>query len=157
MEVAACPKVLLLDEPTSGLDTVSCDDLFDLLQLIKHSTGGPVTILMVIHQPSHELFEKIDYVFFLTPLCCLAYQGPREQAKQYLKTKIFQNRQDCPPPRHNDSDTCFIMLTKAQYHIDNHTIQDEQIKQELSTYSWRKRAFLPFLYVLYDYQYGIEL
>ncbi|CAF1123194.1 unnamed protein product [Rotaria sordida] len=67
MEVAACPKVLLLDEPTSGLDTVSCDDLFDLLQLIKYSAAGPVTIIMVIHQPSQELFEKIDDIFFLTP------------------------------------------------------------------------------------------
>ena len=67
MEIVACPKVLLLDEPTSGLDTVSCDDLFDLLQLIKHSAAGSVTIIMVIHQPSHELFEKIDDVFYLTP------------------------------------------------------------------------------------------
>ncbi|CAF3806327.1 unnamed protein product [Rotaria sordida] len=103
MEIAACPKVLLLDEPTSGLDTVSCDDLFDLLQLIKHSLGGPVTIIMVIHQPSQGLFEKIDDIFFLTSLCCLAYQGPREKAKDYLKQIIFASKpQECPPSRHND-------------------------------------------------------
>ena len=148
MEVAACPKVLLLDEPTSGLDTVSCDDLFELLQLIKRSAAGPVTIIMVIHQPSHELFEKIDHVFFLTPLCCLAYQGPREQAKEYLAKQIFRNAQDCPPPRHNDSDTCFIMLTKAQEHIDNHSVDDEPVAQPLPTYSLFSRAWYPFVYVL---------
>lgn len=147
MEVAACPKVLLLDEPTSGLDTVSCDDLFELLQLIKFSAAGPVTIIMVIHQPSHELFEKIDEIFFLTPLCCLAYQGPRDQAHQFLKKKIFQNPQECPPARKNESDTCFIMLTRAQHHIDNHDVAHEQTLQPLSTYSWQKRAWFPFYYV----------
>jgi hypothetical protein len=148
MEVAACPKVLLLDEPTSGLDTVSCDDLFDLLQLIKCSAAGPVTIIMVIHQPSHELFEQIDEIFFLTPLCCLAYQGPREQAKEYLKKKILSNLPECPQPRHNDCDTCFIMLTKAQHHLDNHRIEDETTNQDLRTFSWIKRAWFPFFYVL---------
>jgi hypothetical protein len=147
MEIAACPKVLLLDEPTSGLDTVSCDDLFDLLQLIKYSAAGPVTIITVIHQPSQELFEKIDNIFFLTPQCCLAYQGPREQAKAFLKKKIFSAPRDCPAPRHNDCDTCFIMLTKAEQHIDNHTVKDERVVQELNTYSWEKRAWLPFFYV----------
>jgi ABC-type multidrug transport system ATPase subunit len=64
MEVAACPKVLLLDEPTSGLDTSSCDDLFELLELIKYSEAEPVTIIMVIHQPSYELYQRIDDIFF---------------------------------------------------------------------------------------------
>ncbi|CAF1325781.1 unnamed protein product [Rotaria sordida] len=109
MEIAACPKVLL-DEPTSGLDTVSCDDLFDLLQLIKHNLAGLVTIIMVIHQPSQELFEKIDDIFFLTSLCCLAYQGPREKAKDYLKQIIFASKpQECPPSPHNDC-TCDIQV-----------------------------------------------
>jgi hypothetical protein len=147
LEVAACPKVLLLDEPTSGLDTVSCDDLFDLLQLIKYSAAGPVTIITVIHQPSQELFEKIDYLFFLTPSCCLAYQGPRKQAKEYLKKNIFPRPRDCPPQRHNECDTCFIMLTKAPEFIDNHTIPDKRLNQPLSTYSMKKRAVLPFLFV----------
>lgn len=148
MEVVACPKVLLLDEPTSGLDTVSCDDLFDLLQLIKCSAAGQVTIIMVIHQPSQELFEKIDDIFFLTPLCYLAYQGPREQAKEHLKNIIFSDAQQCPPPRHNDCDTCFIMLTKAQNHINNHTLENERSNQTLDIISWNRRVWLPFYYVM---------
>ncbi|CAF1058089.1 unnamed protein product [Adineta ricciae] len=148
MEVAACPKVLLLDEPTSGLDTASCDDLFDLLELIKYSAAGPVTIITVIHQPSQELFEKIDDIFFLTPLCCLAYQGPRHQAKEFLKQKLFEDLNRCPTPRHNDCDTCFIMLTKAQEHIENHFVEDERVHQPLTTYPILKRIFLPFFYVL---------
>jgi hypothetical protein len=103
---------------------------------------------MVIHQPSHELFEQIDWIFFLTPLCCLAYQGPREQAKEYLKNKIFSNPEEFPRPRHNDCDTCFIMLTKAQNHIDNHTVKTDIINQQLRTFSWIKRAWFPFFYVL---------
>jgi hypothetical protein len=103
---------------------------------------------MVIHQPSRELFEQIDEVFLLTPLCCLAYQGPREQAKEYLKTKIFSNSQQCPPARHNDSDTCFIMLTEAQQHIENHIREVNIIKQYLRTFSWEKRAWFPFFYIL---------
>ena len=148
IEVVACPKVLLLDEPTSGLDTVSCDDLFELLQLIKCSAAGPVTIIMVIHQPSQELFEKIDDIFFLTPLCCLAYQGPREQAKEYLRNAIFSDPEQCPPPRHNDCDTCFIMLTKAQNHITNHSLDNERSNQILNSTSWNRRVWLPFYYVM---------
>ncbi|CAF0843270.1 unnamed protein product [Adineta steineri] len=148
MEVAACPKVLLLDEPTSGLDTVSCDDLFELLQLIKFSAAGPVTIIMVIHQPSQELFLKIDDIFFLTPLCCLAYQGPRDRAKEYLKSKIFAHPRDCPEPRHNDCDTCFIMLTNAKKHIDNHKVEDDRIDQPLVITSFKRRVLLPFIYCM---------
>ena len=150
IEVAACPKVLLLDEPTSGLDTASCDDLLDLLQLIKYSEDGPVAIIMVIHQPSYELFSKIDDIFFLTPTCCLAYQGPRDQALQHLKTALFQaDPGQCPPARHNDSDTCFIMLTKAPTHVDNHNQEEDQtIIEQLHTYSWQRRFFLPFFYVM---------
>ncbi|CAF2912556.1 unnamed protein product, partial [Rotaria sp. Silwood2] len=149
MEIAACPKVLLLDEPTSGLDTVSCDDLFDLLQLIKYSLAGPVTIITVIHQPSQELFEKIDDIFFLTPLCCLAYQGSRARAKRYLRKKLFSSDpHQCPQPRHNDCDTCFIMLTRVQHHIDNHRVDNNRTIQPLETYSWYKRVWLPFFSVI---------
>lgn len=149
MEVAACPKVLLLDEPTSGLDTASCDDLFDLLELIKFSEAGPVTIIMVIHQPSYELFQRIDDIFFLTPLCCLAYQGPRERALEHLKRKLFEDDPErCPQARHNESDTCFIMLTKAQEHVDNWKQDDELMDQYLSTYSWQRRVLYPFYYVM---------
>ncbi|CAF4305072.1 unnamed protein product [Rotaria socialis] len=148
MEIAACPKVLLLDEPTSGLDTFSCDHLFDLLQLIKYSAAGPVTIIMVIHQPSQELFLKIDDIFFLTAHCCLAYQGPRDEAKEFLAKKFFDDPTKAPPPRHNDCDTCFIMLTKAPDYIENHKIEHEINNQPLNTYSWKQRFFLPFLYIL---------
>ena len=149
MEVAACPKVILLDEPTSGLDTASCDDLFDLLELIKYSEAGPVTIIMVIHQPSYELFQRIDDIFFLTPLCCLAYQGPRKDALENLKKAIFENDPArCPQPRQNESDTCFIMLTHARDHIKNFRQEDEPLDQHLHTYSWKRRVFLPFLYIM---------
>ncbi|CAF3141871.1 unnamed protein product [Rotaria sp. Silwood2] len=148
MEIVACPKVILLDEPTSGLDTVSCDHLFDLLQLIKYSEAGPVTIIMVIHQPSQELFHQIDDIFFLTPHCCLAYQGPRDKAKEFLSEKIFGDSSQVPSSRHNDCDTCFIMLTEAPDYIKNHTIEDEIINQPLNTYSWKRRWCLPFFYVM---------
>lgn len=149
MEIAACPKVLLLDEPTSGLDTASCDDLLELLELIKYSEDGPVAIIMVIHQPSHELFLKIDDIFFLTPLCCLAYQGPRERALEHLRRVIFEaNSEQCPRPRHNDSDTCFIILTKARQHINSHRQEYQALVQHLDTYSWQKRLCWPFLYVM---------
>lgn len=147
MEITACPKVLLLDEPTSGLDTFSCDLLFELLQLIKSSAAGPVAIIMVIHQPSQELFLKIDDIFFLTPTCCLAYQGPRCEAKEHLTRRIFDNKPP-PPSRHNDCDTCFIMLSEAPEYMENHTVEDEIVSQELTNYSRQQRWCWPFIYVM---------
>jgi len=40
------------------------------------------------------------------------------------------------------------MLTKAQNHIDNHTVKTDIINQQLRTFSWIKRAWFPFFYVL---------
>ncbi|CAF1362573.1 unnamed protein product, partial [Didymodactylos carnosus] len=88
IEIAACPKLLLLDEPTSGLDSVICDKLFDLLSIIKQNAFCPVNIIMIIHQPSFELFQKIDHVIFLTPQCFLAYQGDRKQALAHVHKSI---------------------------------------------------------------------
>ncbi|CAF0933150.1 unnamed protein product [Adineta steineri] len=144
LEVVACPKVLLLDEPTSGLDTVACDALFDLLQLIKRSVAGPVTIVTVIHQPSHELFEKIDEIFFLTPKCCLAYQGPRAGAEQRLRENIVCDL----PPRHNDCDTYFVILSTAEEHIDNHGRDPERTTESLKKNSCFQQALYPFCYVI---------
>ncbi|UJR12419.1 hypothetical protein I4U23_016595 [Adineta vaga] len=70
IEAVACPKALLLDEPTFGLDTVACDTLFDLVTLITSSAKGPVTIIIVIHQPSYEFPTKQELggLGFIVPL-----------------------------------------------------------------------------------------
>ncbi|CAF1016967.1 unnamed protein product, partial [Didymodactylos carnosus] len=110
VEMIACSKVLLLDEPTSGLDSVICDRLFDLLDTIKLNQLCHVNIIMIIHQPSAELFERIDHLILLTPGCYLAYQGERHQAFAHLrdpidkgeinlepkdKDKIFKSQNEC--------------------------------------------------------------
>ena len=150
MEIAACPKVLLLDEPTSGLDTIACDKLFDLLNLIKYSEAGPVTIVMVVHQPSQELFEQIDDVLFLTAHCCLAYQGMCSVAKKTLDDVILANVpvENHPKPKHNICDSCFTTLAHAPPLVKNHDVQKTVTHQTLTTFDWKTRAFLPFVYII---------
>jgi ABC-type multidrug transport system ATPase subunit/pSer/pThr/pTyr-binding forkhead associated (FHA) protein len=59
MELLTDPPILVLDEPTSGLSSVDALSVIDLLR--KLADAGK-TILVTIHQPSLEAFEKFDAV-----------------------------------------------------------------------------------------------
>ncbi|HLO66373.1 MAG TPA: ATP-binding cassette domain-containing protein [Holophaga sp.] len=57
MELLTEPEVLFLDEPTSGL---SSKDSLELMGVLRGLANAGKTILMIIHQPSPEIFGKLD-------------------------------------------------------------------------------------------------
>ena len=78
MELLSEPKVLFLDEPTSGLSSEDSYDLLCTLRRIARELG--TCVLMVIHQPSVDVFKQIDDLVVLkkdpdTP-AELIYAGP---------------------------------------------------------------------------------
>ena len=58
MELLSKPRVLFLDEPTSGLSSEDSYDLLCTLRRIARTHG--TCIIMVIHQPSIDVFKQID-------------------------------------------------------------------------------------------------
>jgi energy-coupling factor transporter ATP-binding protein EcfA2 len=63
LELIADPPVLFLDEPTSGLDAYTAEVL--VKKLNELATKYNKTIIYVIHQPSSEIFRKIDKLMLL--------------------------------------------------------------------------------------------
>lgn len=59
MELLTDPPILILDEPTSGL---SSTDTISVVELLRTLADSGKTILVAIHQPSLEVFQKFDAV-----------------------------------------------------------------------------------------------
>ncbi len=59
MELLTDPPILVLDEPTSGL---SSTDAMSVIELLRTLADSGKTILVAIHQPSLEVFQKFDAV-----------------------------------------------------------------------------------------------
>src|SRR6188474_2307650 len=57
MELLTDPSVLFLDEPTSGL---SSEDALLVMKLLRRLADSGKTIVLVIHQPSLEIFQLLD-------------------------------------------------------------------------------------------------
>src|SRR5438309_4912515 len=63
MELVTDPVILFLDEPTSGLAADDTTALVSLLQDFAKKTGK--TIIMTIHQPAKDEFEKFNLVLVM--------------------------------------------------------------------------------------------
>jgi ABC-type multidrug transport system ATPase subunit len=63
MELVTDPVILFLDEPTSGLAADDTTALISLLSELTKATGK--TIIMTIHQPAKDEFEKFNLVLVM--------------------------------------------------------------------------------------------
>jgi hypothetical protein len=59
MELLTDPPILVLDEPTSGL---SSTDTISVIEMLRSLADAGKVILVTIHQPSLEAFQKFDAV-----------------------------------------------------------------------------------------------
>ena len=72
MELLTDPSLLFLDEPTSGL---SSEDTVIVMSVLRQLSDEGKTIILVIHQPSLEVYRKLDNVIILAS-GKLMYYGP---------------------------------------------------------------------------------
>ena len=79
------PSLLFLDEPTSGLDATSTNEL---IANLKRLASYKLNVVMVIHQPRYEVFQKIDDVLLLGVGGHSAFVGETKHALAYFKSKI---------------------------------------------------------------------
>src|SRR5690606_16512083 len=63
LELVTDPVILFLDEPTSGLAADDTTALIELLSNLTRQTGK--TIIMTIHQPAKEEFEKFSHILLM--------------------------------------------------------------------------------------------
>jgi ABC-type multidrug transport system ATPase subunit/pSer/pThr/pTyr-binding forkhead associated (FHA) protein len=78
LELVTDPVILFLDEPTSGLAADDTTALINLLADLTKKTGK--TIVMTIHQPAKDEFEKFNMCFIMGYGGIPTYFGPTGDA-----------------------------------------------------------------------------
>jgi len=96
LELLTSPMVLFLDEPTSGLDSATA---LSLVRHLKSLAEDNRTVICTIHQPSTEMLQLFDDVFFLSA-GQLLYSGPVLDLPSYFKNAGFPLPQFVNPADH---------------------------------------------------------
>jgi ABC-type multidrug transport system ATPase subunit len=82
LELVTDPVILFLDEPTSGLAADDTTALITLLSDLSRATGK--TIIMTIHQPAKDEFEKFTHALILGYGGVPMYFGPTKDAYRFF-------------------------------------------------------------------------
>ena len=90
MELVAHPQLILLDEPTSGLDSTSAMGIVKVLKSIAEQKN--VTIVIILHQPSAQLFRMFDDLLLLGKGGRTVYSGAMCNVPNYFA----RNGYECP-------------------------------------------------------------
>ncbi|MFC2138598.1 ATP-binding cassette domain-containing protein [Bacteroidota bacterium] len=85
LELIREPSVLFLDEPTSGLSSRDSENIMDLLKEL--ALKGKL-VIVVIHQPSSEIFKMFDRLIILDTGGHLIYNGDPIDSVIYFKSRI---------------------------------------------------------------------
>ena len=101
IELAAAPMALFLDEPTSGLDATSASSIMVTLKALSRLG---ITIVTIIHQPRHEIFEALDYIHLMGQGRVI-YSGKEDQVQPYFEQCGFAF-----PHRSNPADTIMDII-----------------------------------------------
>ena len=107
LELVTDPVILFLDEPTSGLAADDTTALVNLLHDLTKKTGK--TIVMTIHQPAKDEFEKFNLAFIMGYGGIPTYFGPTGDPAYKFFGSILE-RQGTPRKIDNPRDM-FDMLS----------------------------------------------
>ncbi|POG78571.1 P-loop containing nucleoside triphosphate hydrolase protein [Rhizophagus irregularis DAOM 181602=DAOM 197198] len=110
-ELLTDPSVILLDEPTSGLDSSLALELTKILK--EFAVKQKKTIIMVIHQPSSQVFESFDKLMLMAD-GNMVYFGERAGVVDYLDDLGYK---------------CHSNFNPADYILE--LLNDNTIKQKL--------------------------
>ncbi|PKY24803.1 P-loop containing nucleoside triphosphate hydrolase protein [Rhizophagus irregularis] len=110
-ELLTDPSVILLDEPTSGLDSSLALELTKILK--EFAVKQKKTIIMVIHQPSSQVFESFDKLMLMAD-GHMVYFGERAGVVDYLDDLGYK---------------CHSNFNPADYILE--LLNDNTIKQKL--------------------------
>ena len=89
LELVTDPVILFLDEPTSGLAADDTTALINLLHDLTKKTGK--TIIMTIHQPAKDEYEKFNLAFIMGYGGIPTYFGPTGEPSYRFFRSILDN------------------------------------------------------------------
>lgn len=82
-ELLSNPEVLFLDEPTSGLSATDADCVVRNLAAMAHAEG--LNVIATLHQPSRDIYRRIDDLLLVGQGGRVAYYGRAARAVQYFE------------------------------------------------------------------------
>ncbi|MBX3227629.1 MAG: FHA domain-containing protein [Labilithrix sp.] len=91
LELVTDPVILFLDEPTSGLASDDTTALINLLADLTKKTGK--TIIMTIHQPAKDEYEKFNLAFIMGYGGIPTYYGPTRDSSYGFFGSLMRNPQ----------------------------------------------------------------
>ncbi len=89
LELVTDPVILFLDEPTSGLAADDTTALINLLHDLTKKTGK--TIIMTIHQPAKDEYEKFNLAFIMGYGGIPTYYGPTGASSYRFFGTLIEN------------------------------------------------------------------
>ncbi|MBX3198171.1 MAG: FHA domain-containing protein [Labilithrix sp.] len=89
LELVTDPVILFLDEPTSGLAADDTTALINLLHDLTKKTGK--TIIMTIHQPAKDEYEKFNLAFIMGYGGIPTYYGPTGTPSYRFFASLIEN------------------------------------------------------------------
>lgn len=93
MELINDPDVLIIDEPTSGL---SSQDSLDLLKNLRGIADTGKIVVVIIHQPSSEIFQLFDRLLVLDGQGQCVRSGRRDEVMAWFRaTGTFSGAPYC--------------------------------------------------------------
>lgn len=129
------PKILLLDEPTSGLDSFTASSILEILQ--KLANEGK-TIILTIHQPRSDLFQKFGQVLLLAKGGKVGYNGEQLKMVDYFASLGYP----CPKLT-NSADHVLDLISVNNQTLHKEKITKERVEKLLNNWSGRNVSTSP--------------
>ena len=129
MELAAAPMALFLDEPTSGLDSTSASSIMTILKAVSRLG---ITVVTIIHQPRHEIFEALDSILLLGAGKVI-YSGKEAETQAYFEDCGFSF-----PEGHNPADIIMDIIA-GQGHLYK-KLGDTDVSHLIEQWRYRQNA-----------------
>lgn len=114
LEVVRSPLVLFVDEPTSGLSSSDALQVVELLQALARE--GRI-VFFTLHQPSSEIYKKLDHLLFLDEGGYTIYWGTPIAALQHFRRAagLAESEQvECPSCRRVEPESLFDIIQQKR-------------------------------------------
>lgn len=135
LELLREPSVLYIDEPTSGLSSMDSEMVMNLL---KNQARKGKLVVVIIHQPSSDIFKLFDKLWILDRGGYPIYNGNPVDAVVYFKTMNTQVN-----AAESECRTCGNVIPEQILHIiENKEINDKGFatrKRKTSPKEWYEK------------------
>ncbi|MCS7188303.1 MAG: ATP-binding cassette domain-containing protein [Bacteroidia bacterium] len=114
LELVRQPLVLFVDEPTSGL---SSSDALQVVEILQALCREGRIIFFTLHQPSSEIYRKLDHLLFLDEGGYTIFWGSPIAALQHFRKAVglVESEQvECPSCRRVEPESLFDIIQQRR-------------------------------------------